>query len=154
MEIKVIGIGPNMQEEAKNLEAAFKKMLGIDDAKKDGATKPEAEASTPDPVESLMSAIHQAVSGDRDRDLAEFRQAKKRIKKAITGMREDGIGVDNAAMALAEVACVFFNGLLKPVDGKTSKEAFMDFIGHVFDVTDERVKEVRAKREAEACNGR
>ena len=146
MEIKVIGVGPGMQEEAKKLQKAFEKALGVET---EGPQPPESEDINP-----VIAAIQKALSGDQDKDREDFKKAKKKIKKALTAMRDDGIGIDTAAMALADVTCIFFNGLLKPVEGKTSKEAFMDFIGHVFDVTDEVVKDMRAKREAERCNGR
>ena len=151
MEIKVIGIGPDMQEEAKNLQKAFEKMLGVE------TDKPSAEADKPSPEahpeDALIELLKRSLNGGVP-SIDEFKQAKKRIKKAVTNMQNDGLGIDVAAMAMSEVTCIMFSGVLTPKEGKTSKEAFMDYIGTVFDAVDKQVKELRAKREAEKCNGR
>ena len=145
MEIKVIGIGPEMQEEAKKLQKAFEKILGVESDKK----SPEAEHPAKDP---LVELLKKSLVGPTFPE--EFKQAKKRIKKAVANMQSDGLSVDVAAMAMSEVTCIMFSGVLTPKEGKTSKEAFMDYIGTVFDAVDKKVQEARAKRDEDRCNGR
>lgn len=144
MEIKVIGVGPNVAAEAKKIEEAILKHLGI----APGEEK-TAEIKGMNPVEALMQAIASATNSTPDG----YRTAKKMLKKTLTKMRDEGVAPDDAAIALAEVTAIFFNGMLKPVEGKTAKDAFMDFMSECFDIVDKKVAKVRAERE-EACRGR
>lgn len=145
MEIKVIGVGPNVAAEAKKIEEAILKHLGI----APGEEK-TAEIKGGNPVEALMEAIKIA---EKENERAQLRRAKNILRNAIDVMREDGIDIEIASLALAEATCIFCNGNLKPVDGKTAKEAFTDFIGEVFDVADKKVAKIRAENEG-VCRGR
>lgn len=144
MEIKVIGVGPNVAAEAKKIEEAILKHLGI----APGEEK-TAEIKGMNPVEALMQAIASATNSTPDG----YRTAKKMLKNTLTKMRDEGVAPDDAAIALAEVTAIFFHGMLKPVEGKTEKDAFMDFMSECFDIVDKKVAKVRAERE-EACRGR
>lgn len=138
MEIKVIGVGCD-PERIKALAEDITKAFGVPaDVANEVATGIE------------QFAIHHTSQSEID----QYKLAKKRVKNALYKMRDDGVSPDNAAIALSEVTCIFFEGMLKPVDGKTPKQAFLDFIGDVYDTTSERIKAVRAQRDAEKCNGR
>lgn len=137
MEIKVIGVGYS-KERVKALAEDLTKAFGV----------------PVDVASEVAAGIEQfAIHHTNKSEVDQYKLAKKQIKKALSKMRDDGISPDNAAIALSEVTCIFFEGMLKPVEGKTSKEAFMDYIGNAFDVTSEKIKKVRAQRE-EACRGR
>lgn len=138
MEIKVIGVGYS-KERVKALAEDLTKAFGV----------------PVDVASEVAAGIEQfAIHHTNQSEVDQYKLAKKQIKKALSKMRDDGISPDNAAIALSEVTCIFFEGMLKPVEGKTSKQAFLDYMGTIYDTTSERIKEVRAKREAERCNGR
>ena len=149
MKIEVIGIGGKGEDAAKELLEAIAQSLGINE--EDISNNLDANRKPGEASKILKSMIIEHVAKT---EVDNYKRAKKYIKSALVKMRENNIAPDDAAIALSEVTCIFFEGMLKPLEGKTSKEAFMDYIGNVYDTVSERIKKVRAARDQEACNGR